>query len=334
MKGVSVLLPTRNSMPYLREHVERVRQWMDMVEEVIVVDSESTDGTAQYLQQELAGPKLRFFNHPPGLYESWNFGIAQARARYTYVSTVGDGVNRQGLAHLIDVADQEHVDVVLSPPRFIHAKRRKNKGYEWPIHWLIENARITEPRRIPAMQAFLITSLFAPSGILGSSASNLYRTQAIQRYPFPANFGHQGDTAWTIQNALRLSWAVSPRVLSEFVVHGYSDGVDRGNPVELKLRLIRLAAESWTAFNAGTPYQSGVLPYSELHLDLQAVLNDLLGAEEELARLRTASIPWCLRPAAWEVRRMRNALRHQLKEIADRIAAMDLCVDSVESTNL
>jgi glycosyltransferase involved in cell wall biosynthesis len=328
-----VLLPTRNSMPYLSAHVERVRRWMDMVEEVIVVDSESTDGTAEFLQDALAGPKLRFFDHPPGLYESWNFGIARARARYLYVSTVGDGVDRLGLTHLIEIADREKADVVVSPPRFIHTSGRKPKNYEWPIHWLIENAGITEPRRISAMQAFLVTSLFIPSGILGSSASNLYRTETVQRYPFPANFGRQGDTAWALENALRVRWALTPHVLSDFVVHGYPEGEGRVQIIDLKRRLFELAEQSREAFKGGALTLIGNSPGSDLYFDLKAVLSKLTPLEEEMTRLRKDSVPWALRPTAWKVRRKRNLLRLPLRKISSQIAAMDPCVDFDQSRN-
>ncbi len=323
MKDVSVLLPTRNSMPYLKAHLERLRLWMDLVEEVIVVDSESTDGTARYLQDELAGPKLKFLNHPPGLYESWNFGIARARARYTYISTIGDGVDRDGLVHLVEVADQEDADVVISPPRFIHSSRRAPKSVEWPIHWLIENARLTEPCRIPALQAFLVTEMFAPSGILGSSASNLYRTGMIQRYPFPVHFGHQGDTAWALENALRVRWAATPRVLSDFVIHGPPEGESREIASGLKTRLFELAEQSWEACEKEMLPGEETFPASDLHLDLTAVLSKLNPLEDKLNLLREGAIPWFFRPSAWRVRRKRNLLRPALRQIARQIATMD-----------
>lgn len=318
-----MLLPTRNSMPYVRAHLERLRLWIDLVEEVIVVDSESTDGTAQYLRDELAGPKLKFFNHSPGLYESWNFGIARASARYTYISTIGDGVDRDGLVHLVEVADQEGADVVISPPRFIHSSRRAPKAGEWPIHWLIENARLTEPCRIPAAQAFLITEMFAPSGILGSSASNLYRTGVIQRYPFPVHFGHQGDTAWALENALRVRWAATPRVLSDFVIHGPPEGKSRETVCGLKTRLFELAEQSWETYEKEIPPGKGAYPASDLHLDLKSILSKLTPLEDKLKQLREGAILWCLRPSAWLVRRKRNLLRLALQKIASQIATMD-----------
>ena len=46
------------------------------LQEVIVVDSFSTDGTIELIKAELRHPQLKIMAHPPGLYQSWNHGIA------------------------------------------------------------------------------------------------------------------------------------------------------------------------------------------------------------------------------------------------------------------
>ena len=48
MLPISVLVPTRNSMSLLPKHVEAMRAWLDFVEEVVAVDSHSTDGTMEF----------------------------------------------------------------------------------------------------------------------------------------------------------------------------------------------------------------------------------------------------------------------------------------------
>ena len=58
MLPISVLVPTRNSMSLLPQHVEAMRAWLDQVEEVVAVDSHSTDGTLEFLQRELKHPGL------------------------------------------------------------------------------------------------------------------------------------------------------------------------------------------------------------------------------------------------------------------------------------
>jgi glycosyltransferase involved in cell wall biosynthesis len=45
MLPLGVVIPTKNSMPYLPSHLEAMREWQDLAEEIVVVDSFSTDGS-------------------------------------------------------------------------------------------------------------------------------------------------------------------------------------------------------------------------------------------------------------------------------------------------
>src|SRR5207248_6943191 len=46
---IGVVVPTRNSASLAPEHLETMRPWLDQVEQVVVVDSFSKDGTVQLL---------------------------------------------------------------------------------------------------------------------------------------------------------------------------------------------------------------------------------------------------------------------------------------------
>ena len=86
---VSVLVPTRNAAPLLAEHLAAMRAWTDAVAEIVVVDSQSTDGTVEMIRAGLKHPRIKVLQHPPGLYQSWNFGIGQLESELCYISTVG-----------------------------------------------------------------------------------------------------------------------------------------------------------------------------------------------------------------------------------------------------
>ena len=105
-------------MAYLPRHVEGLRTWLDMAMEVVVVDSHSTDGTLDYLRANLRHPALRFTNHPPGLYASWNHGIAQIQSKYVSIATTGETITRDGVCKLVDAAESLECDVVISKPSF------------------------------------------------------------------------------------------------------------------------------------------------------------------------------------------------------------------------
>ncbi|MEQ1838980.1 MAG: glycosyltransferase [Verrucomicrobiales bacterium] len=238
---ISVVIPTRNSMALLPAHVEMMRPWLDRVEEVIVVDSESTDGTVEFLQRSRLHPRVKFLSHPPGLYESWNHAIAESGARYTYISAVGDGISRNGLIHLVEVAEDQSSDVVISPPKFVHesgVQKKRRRG--WPVHTIIKHARLEEPASFEGVLLFLLVVGLIPHAILGSSSSNLYRTSTIQRYPFPVNFGHHGDGAWAAGYALNIRLGVTPREVSHFRLHRHSYTLPYREP-ELELHMIELA---------------------------------------------------------------------------------------------
>lgn len=238
---ISVVIPTRNSMALLPVHVETMRPWLDQVEEVIVVDSESSDGTVEFLQRSRLHPRVKFLNHPPGLYESWNHAIKECGARYTYISAVGDGISRNGLIHLVEVAEDQGSDVVISPPKFVHASgAQKKRRRGWPVHTIIKHAGFEEPASLEGMLLFLLVVGLIPHAILGSSSSNLYRTSTIQRYPFPVNFGHHGDGAWAVGHALNIRLSVTPREISHFRLHRHTYTLPYRVP-ELELHMIELA---------------------------------------------------------------------------------------------
>src|SRR5277367_523651 len=101
MLPLGVVIPTKNSMPYLPAHLEKLREWQDLAQEIVVVDSFSADGTVDFLKSNLAHPKISFLSHPPGLYQSWNHGVGHISARHTYISTTGDTITRAGIEKLV-----------------------------------------------------------------------------------------------------------------------------------------------------------------------------------------------------------------------------------------
>ena len=205
-------------MAYLPRHLESMKEWLPLVEEVVVVDSESTDGTVEFLKKHLGPQSPRFFAHPPGLYQSWNFGIAQCTGKYIYLSTVGDSITGTGLQCLVDTAEAFECHVVISPPRIVDEEEREVIK-RWPIFHLIKALGLASPVSLdgPATLLFALTSLH--QAILGSSASNLYRTDFLKRAPFPTDFGRGGDVAWGLRYAAETKLGVVPKVFSTFVLH-------------------------------------------------------------------------------------------------------------------
>ena len=300
---VSVLIPTRDSMPHLPRHAQRLNEWLARAAEVVVVDSHSGDGTVDFLRRELKHPGVRFLSHPPGLYESWNFGIAQLTAPFTYIATVGDCIVGEQIAALAALAEERQADVVISPPRLISPGGQLLRR-RWPIHEFLEQRPLTAPRLLAAEEAFLWHALSVPGSLLGSSASNLYRTTALQERPFPTAFRHAGDTAWALQSSPHTRTVIAPQVESEFLVHPRTARHRPEAEMTVRQKLHALARETFLAARAQGRWPGLAAMAEELN-QFWDEMDRALTANNDYAAQRKTPL-WFLRPTAWQARSRRE----------------------------
>jgi len=306
---ISLLLPTRDSMRFLPDHIECVKPLLPLVEEVIHVDSRSKDGTVEYVQQNLKHPNYRYFDHPPGLYQSWNFGIQQARSKFLYVSTVGDTMLPQGLQRLHESAERLDADAMVSIPEFKFCDG-KPEPIRWPVHVMIEELRLKHPMVIPPAVNYTYAMRLIPQAILNSSASNLYRTEFMQARPFPTDFGTAGDTAWSVAHALEMKFAIIPETFSTFVFHEKTYSLKEYEVLNMAARMTRVGAEAGKRANYARPHmwQDKLEPYLDTLRALQESTNEL-----HLWRQRY-SAGWLFIPSAWKTRALRNQHRKMAAE--------------------
>jgi glycosyltransferase involved in cell wall biosynthesis len=197
---ISAVLPIFNCRERLVRHLKNVVTWAADVQEIIVVDSGSRDGSLEVAKEILSPFEAKFLHHPPGLYQSWNAGIATATAPWCYISTVEDPVLSGGLAHLCEVATRLDGDVVISPPEMRNEDGGRPAERMMP-GVLLEKSLIKSgygDRILERTEIIALMCGFSPCGLLGSSASNLYKTSFLQKNPFPTDYGMAGDTAWGI----------------------------------------------------------------------------------------------------------------------------------------
>jgi len=306
---IGVVIPSCNSLQYLPAHLHSLREWTEMVEQIVVVDSNSTDGTLEYIRQHLTHPNLHIFSRPPGLYASWNYGIGQLSTKYTYICTVGESITPGGLRHLLETSERLGSDVCISRPQFLDMEGRTLERIRWPIHQIIEDLNVCEPRLLSQAEAVFYVLRGGGSGILGSSASNLYRTAVLQKNPFPTDYQSAGDTAWGLLNCCDVGFAVTPECFSTFLFHPTSHQLNR----EILRETFRSLGR--TVLHKARPIcDLSQFPKLKVLCELLDTTDRYEECKQALALYRSRVL-WVLNWRAWQARAERNRLRQRLKEL-------------------
>lgn len=313
--SIGVVLPTLNCATLLPRHLESMKPWLDLVSEIIVVDSHSDDGTVEIIRERLSHPRLRIFFHPRGLYQSWNFGLSQLRTKYAYISTVGDSITRSGLEHLYSVAERFQCDVVASEPFFITNEGKPLPKAKWPIADVLRTLRTSEPIFMDGMKLFVFVLLYASGGaaILGSSASNLYRTKLLQDRPFPTDFGATGDGAWSVSNVFGYRLGVTPEQFSTFRHHLKACSRKERTDDNIDWELFHLAEKALRrrlAEDVELRREIERIGYA----DYTSLVGKLPEWNHRLKKLRKGKKLWVFNPSAWYARAVRDHFRRQVNE--------------------
>ena len=218
--SLSIVLPTYNCRDLIERHISSMQMWIDLADEVIVVDSKSNDGTLELIRERLKHPKLLIIERQPGLYESWNEAIASTTGEWIYISTAGDLISRKHLLRLKRAGEAYGADVVISPQRFVDSQGA-------PISTkTLRNPRIYaafKDRGIailpPSAVHFFAFERGKPNALLGSIAGDLFCGNHLRSRPFPCEYGTHGDTAWILRYGRETRLCLLPEGGSDFCVH-------------------------------------------------------------------------------------------------------------------
>ena len=309
-RDITVLVPAYQCASQLADHSKTLQRYRKLGCSVIWVVSTSPDGSekiAQIICQETGDA---FLLSPPGLYESWNFGIARVETEFLAISTIGDSYLNDNLVAMAELLRNLHADLVFTPPSLEGLSKNQICGFSsWPVFTF---ARQLEPfsGKICPVQLLIAAQVSGGlSCLLGSWASNLARTAAMKPRPFPLNFGHYGDTAWFYQQMLDLRVAFLKDPVSLFHFHPQPSS-RKGSPKlavlhyrELPIQLFRRARPrgQWLkdSFRFYRRY------YSTLYL-----LNKTRGSHPKRF--------WWLHPKNWVLRLMRNWRHSQFLKWCDK----------------
>lgn len=258
MPKLSVVLPTLNCAHLLPAHLKSMRPWLKRVDEIVVVDSHSSDGTPEYIREHLRHPNVKVVSHPRGLYQSWNFGISQTTGDWIYMSTVGDAITPELLQHLCEVGDALGCDVVASRPNFINEDDSPATATVWPIDHILKAAGRRRPLRMAGVETLLFALLAIPNALLGSSASNVYRGSHLRARPFPTEFGTVGDTAWSLRFGLQTTYGFTPERGSCFRLHAKAYAKKDYEVENLVGKLAQAALDCFEARSHPAEIQAGI----------------------------------------------------------------------------
>lgn len=319
---LGVVIPTLNCAHLLESHIHSMVPWFDRVDEIIVVDSNSNDGTIDIITNRISHPNLQIHQRPRGLYQAWNYGIQQVQSKYTYISTVGDSITAHGIDRLLTVAEMHDSDVVVSSPEFIgEGGERPPNPPRFPIENLLNRLEISQPRQLSSMECFdFIVSSF-PNAILGSSASNLYRTEVLKKHPFPTSYGTAGDGAWGMAYGLNHRIAITPERFSTFRVHqkAYSKSDYAVNDLLNQfVDLFEQGCSEWISSNGKSVSQEVSSMMKEVLVQLRKSFN----MQKELEATRRQSWPWQLNPRAWNARGQRAKIRRRIETLTNALLAV------------
>ena len=219
LSEITVIVPVWQCTTRLQKHLEVVRRLADAGCSTVWVASQSDDNSHLIAHEEAEKTGGRYFLTPRGLYNSWNKGIKESRTPYTYISTVGESILPEGLAHLWDVNRKVEADIVFSPPLLSSNERDRRQILQWPVFKNAKKLRMFDHRVLPTNLIVSIQATAAFSCLLGSFSSCLCRTKFMQSYPFPTRFNHYGDTGWFCLNLSRSRVAYSVRAVADFQFH-------------------------------------------------------------------------------------------------------------------
>lgn len=222
---VTAILPCRDNAPEIREHICSMKKWAHLVDKVIVVDS-SKDDTPDILRDRPPHPCTEIHTVSPGLYQAWNHGAALAESEFVYYSTVGDMIEAADLEMLIEGIKEHAADVLIAPPRLITDSHiGATSPSAWPIHHLAKAIMSREQKfAVVSPECLgLLCCVLAPISLIGSSASNIYRTSFLKENPWPLDFGHAGDAGWLCRNYLRARVVLCASTAGSFRFHHKPD---------------------------------------------------------------------------------------------------------------
>lgn len=229
-KDITILVPAYQCASQLADHSKTLQRYRKQGCPVLWVVSPSPDGSEKLAQTICQETGDAFLLSPPGLYESWNFGIARVETEFLAISTIGDSYLNDNLLAMAALLRNLHADLVFTPPSLEGLSEKQILAFRsWPVFGFAKQLDPFSGQICPIQLLIAAQVNGGLSCLLGSWASILSRTSALKPRPFPLHFGHYGDTAWFYQHLLDLRVVFLKDPVSLFHFHPQPSS-RKGNP--------------------------------------------------------------------------------------------------------
>lgn len=194
---VSILIPTFNRLPLLRESLESARAQTHPEVEIVVSDDGSSDGTAEYVESVAAGdPRVRLTPRNPerGLFTNINHLVREARGEAFCIVADDDRIHPEFVASLVRPLEED-ADVVAAFCDHWIVTADGERSIEGTDH----NSEVYGRTLLgPGPLADPLSTVLRGSMCMGFS---LYRSSVFQAEPFDLACGGAADFDYAIRAA-------------------------------------------------------------------------------------------------------------------------------------
>ncbi len=220
---VSICLPNLNTLPYLAERIETIEAQSFGDWELLVYDSNSTDGAWEYFcELAIKEPRMRIWQGPrEGTPGSWTPCIREARGEFVYIATSDDTMAHDCLEKMVQALD-ENPDCELAHCSIRIIDENGELGLDW---WSGNSLFAKSSGDLAGRRHKRIAPL---DGILCLLGDNVYTsaTQLLIRRSlfekigyYQKDWGAVGDFHWNLRAGLAASTVHVPETWGGWRIH-------------------------------------------------------------------------------------------------------------------
>jgi len=243
---VSVIIPSYNHAPYLRQRVESVLNQTFQDFEVLILDDASKDKSVKILRRYTEFPQVSLHVNPTNsgsVFRQWEKGVKLARGEYVWIAESDDWAAPTFLSRLVLLLDQNpDVGVAYAQSYIADADSKiKSTAYNWtedlhPTRWKTDfvssgrdevSSYLVRKNTIPnasavLMRASVLASVSAPDPSFRLCGDWLHWIRMLMRSNVgfvaePLNYWRLNTSNARSSAPGTLEWIEGERVLSEAV---------------------------------------------------------------------------------------------------------------------